>query len=235
MPVAFSTHAARYEGAAPALSLADLMADETPAVMTAFAAIRPEWTAQYLLTSGSTGVPKVVINTHRMLCANQKQMSQVWPFLTRHQLRLLDWLPWSHTFGGNHNFNMVLSHGGSLYVDEGRPVPGVIEKTVANLREVQPNFHFNVPRGFDMLLPVPGGRRATRARRSSEPRRRVYAGAALPQSLLGAVEALAQGAQPAAVVHLVLGRDRGRRRPPPGCTGASTAPAASACRSRASS
>src|SRR6185369_15563746 len=94
-------------------------ANETPAVMDAFAAIRPIDHAKYLLTSGSTGIPKVVINTHRMLCANQQQIAQVWPFLTRHRLRLLDWLPWSHTFGANHNFNMVLAHGGSLYVDDG--------------------------------------------------------------------------------------------------------------------
>ena len=103
--------------------------------------------------SGSTGTPKVVINTHRMLTANQQQMAQVWPFLNHHRLVLLEWLPWSHTFGANHNFNMALAHGGSIHIDEGRPAPGLIEKTVANLREVKPNFYFNVPRGFDLLLP----------------------------------------------------------------------------------
>ncbi len=164
--------------------------EESPAVVAAFSAIRPEWPAKYLLTSGSTGVPKVVVNSHRMLCANQQQIAQAWPFLTRQPLRLLDWLPWSHTFGGNHNFNMVLSHGGSLFVDEGRPAPGLIEKTVANLREVRPNFHFNVPRGFDMLLPyleadeglardVLGGLEGV-----------FYAGAALPQSLWARLEAV---------------------------------------------
>ena len=188
VPVVFSQNAAAFDGARSFAELLDR--EESPAVMTAFAAIRPEWPAKYLLTSGSTGVPKVVVNSHRMLCANQKQIAQAWPFLTRHQLRLLDWLPWSHTFGGNHNFHMVLAHGGSLWVDEGRPVPGLIEKTVANLRDVRPNFHFNVPRGFDMLLPYLEADEAL-ARDVIENLEGVfYAGAALPQSLWARLEAV---------------------------------------------
>lgn len=188
VPVVFSQNAAAFDGARSFAELLDR--EESPAVMTAFAAIRPEWPAKYLLTSGSTGVPKVVVNSHRMLCANQKQIAQAWPFLTRHQLRLLDWLPWSHTFGGNHNFHMVLAHGGSLWVDEGRPVPGLIEKTVANLRDVRPNFHFNVPRGFDMLLPYLEADEQL-ARDVIENLEGVfYAGAALPQSLWARLEAV---------------------------------------------
>ena len=188
VPVVFSQNAAAFDGARSFAELLDR--EESPAVMTAFAAIRPEWPAKYLLTSGSTGVPKVVVNSHRMLCANQKQIAQAWSFLTRHQLRLLDWLPWSHTFGGNHNFHMVLAHGGSLWVDEGRPVPGLIEKTVANLRDVRPNFHFNVPRGFDMLLPYLEADEAL-ARDVIENLEGVfYAGAALPQSLWARLEAV---------------------------------------------
>ena len=188
VPVVFSQNAAAFEGARSFAALLDR--EESPAVMAAFAAIRPEWPAKYLLTSGSTGVPKVVVNSHRMLCANQKQIAQAWPFLTRHQLRLLDWLPWSHTFGGNHNFHMVLAHGGSLWVDEGRPVPGLIEKTVANLRDVRPNFHFNVPRGFDMLLPYLEADEQL-ARDVIENLEGVfYAGAALPQSLWARLEAV---------------------------------------------
>ena len=188
VPVVFSQNAAAFDGARSFAELLDR--EESPAVMTAFAPIRPEWPAKYLLTSGSTGVPKVVVNSHRMLCANQKQIAQAWPFLTRHQLRLLDWLPWSHTFGGNHNFHMVLAHGGSLWVDEGRPVPGLIEKTVANLRDVRPNFHFNVPRGFDMLLPYLEADEAL-ARDVIENLEGVfYAGAALPQSLWARLEAV---------------------------------------------
>ena len=180
-PVFFGANAAEHAGAAAFSALE--AARETSAVMDAFAAIRPETHAKYLLTSGSTGFPKVVINTHRMLCANQQQIAQVWPFLTRHPLVLVDWLPWSHTFGGNHNFNMVLSHGGTMYIDEGRPAPGLIEHSVRNLREVGPNFYFNVPRGFDMLLPY--------LEQDEDCAREVFAGmegifyaaAALPQSL----------------------------------------------------
>jgi feruloyl-CoA synthase len=147
----FGERAEQHDGAIALARLLD--GNETVAVMRTFATIAPSATAKLLLTSGSTGAPKVVLNSHAMLTANQQQMTQVWPWLQRHPLHLLDWLPWSHTFGANHNFNMVLAHGGSLTIDEGRPTPGLIEKTVRNLREVKPNFYFNVPRGFDMLLP----------------------------------------------------------------------------------
>ncbi len=178
---------------AGAINFASLQAaQESPAVTRAFAEITPDHHAKYLLTSGSTGTPKVVINTHRMLCANQQMIAQVWPFLERQKLVLLDWLPWSHTFGANHNFNMVLAHGGSLYVDEGRPAPGLVDKTLRNLREVKPNFYFNVPRGFDMLLPFleqdEGAARDVFERLEGV----FYAGAALPQSLWQRLEAVAR-------------------------------------------
>ena len=189
-PVFFGAHAGEHTGAQSFASLEAM--SETPAVMDAFSAIRPNDHAKYLLTSGSTGFPKVVINNHRMLCANQQMIAQVWPFLVRHPLVLVDWLPWSHTFGGNHNFNMVLSHGGSLYIDEGRPAPGLVEHSVRNLREVKPNFYFNVPRGFDMLLPFLEQDEAT-ARDIFERLEGIfYAAAALPQSLWQRLEAVAR-------------------------------------------
>ncbi|MDD2545913.1 MAG: feruloyl-CoA synthase [Burkholderiaceae bacterium] len=138
---------------ATARSFAELTrAKETPAVMEAFRRITPDTHAKYLLTSGSTGKPKVVINTHRMLCANQQQILQTWTFLREEKPVIVSWLPWSHTFGTNHNLNMALCNGGSFYIDEGRPVPGLMEKSVRNLREVQPNLYFNVPKGFDALI-----------------------------------------------------------------------------------
>jgi len=149
-PVILSHNAYELDGSK---SIAELLRTrETPAVMDAFAKITPDTHAKYLLTSGSTGKPKIVINTHRMLCANQKQIQLSWPFLKQVKPVVVSWLPWSHTFGCNHNFNMVLCNGGSLYIDEGRPVPGLMEKSVRNLREVQPNLYFNVPRGFDALI-----------------------------------------------------------------------------------
>ena len=109
--------------------------------------------AKILFTSGSTGTPKGVINTHRMLASNQGALGQVWPFLAERPPVMLDWLPWSHTFGGNQNLGLAISHGGTLYIDDGRPTAERIGRTVENLGLVTPTLHFNVPRGLDMLLP----------------------------------------------------------------------------------
>ena len=124
----------------------------TPAVDAAFARVGPDTVAKILFTSGSTGQPKGVINTQRMMCANQESAAAAWTFLDDHPPVIVDWLPWNHTFGGNHNFNMMLRHGGTLYIDEGKPVPALIGRTVANLREVSPTVYFNVPRGYAALL-----------------------------------------------------------------------------------
>jgi feruloyl-CoA synthase len=165
---------------------------EGPAVMKAFAAVTPDDHAKYLLTSGSTAQPKVVVNTHRMLCANQQMLAQVWRFLEHEKPVVLDWLPWSHTFGGNHNLNMVLRNGGSLYIDEGRPAPGLVEKSVRNLREVRPTLYFNVPRGMDMLLPFLEQDEALARGFFARLRMVFYAGAALPQATWERLEAVAR-------------------------------------------
>ncbi len=187
--VVFSEGADRYPGALHFDSLA--RTPEGPEVMQAFAAITPDTHAKYLLTSGSTGHPKVVINTHRMLCANQQMVAQTWRFLEHDKPVLCDWLPWSHTFGGNHNLNMVLRNGGFLAIDEGRPMPGLIERSLRNLCEVRPTLHFNVPRGIDMLLPLLEADQALAARFLSRLRGVFYAGASLPQSSWDRLQALA--------------------------------------------
>jgi len=165
---------------------------ESPAVKQAFDAIQPDDHAKYLLTSGSTGHPKVVINTHRMLCANQQMIAQAWRFLEQEKPVVLDWLPWSHTFGGNHNLNLVLRNGGTLYIDEGRPAPGLVEKSVKNLLEVKPTLYFNVPRGFDMLLPYLEQDEALAREFFARLRMVFYAGAALAQSSWERLEAVAR-------------------------------------------
>ncbi|MCX7891483.1 MAG: feruloyl-CoA synthase [Burkholderiales bacterium] len=163
----------------------------TGAVERAHAAVGPDTIAKFLFTSGSTGQPKAVINTQRMLCANQQMLAQALPWLTQAPPVLVDWLPWHHTAGGNHNVGIVLYNGGTLYIDEGRPVPGLVERTVANLREIGPTIYFNVPRGYDALLPY---------FRADETLRRTffgrlgliqYAAAVLPQPVWEAYEALA--------------------------------------------
>ena len=165
---------------------------ESPDVETAFAAITPDTIAKFLFTSGSTGTPKAVINTQRMLTSSQQAKAQTWTFLEDigENLVILDWLPWSHTFGANHNFNLVLRNGGTLHVDGGKPAPGLFATSLANLRSVMPTVYFNVPRGFDMLIAALRGDEALRTKFFSEVKFAFYAGAALPQNLWDALEEL---------------------------------------------
>ncbi len=152
----------------------------------------PDTVAKILFTSGSTGNPKGVINTQRMLCANQRAIAQLWPFLESTPPVLVDWLPWNHTFGGNHNFNMVVFHGGTLWIDGGKPAPGLFERTLQNLREHSPTLYFNVPRGFDSLLPALETEPALCERFFADLQVVFYAAAALPQSLWARFERLGE-------------------------------------------
>jgi feruloyl-CoA synthase len=148
-----------------------------------FSRITSKTIAKILFTSGSTGTPKGVINTHEMLCANQQMMAQAWPFVEDRPPVVVDWLPWNHTFGGNHNFNMVLRNGGTLYIDGGKPVPGLVEQTARNLAEIAPTMYFNVPRGYDLLLPLLEKDAALRRNFFRDLDMLFYAAAALPQNL----------------------------------------------------
>jgi len=163
----------------------------TAAVERASAAVGPDTIAKFLLTSGSTGQPKAVINTQRMLCSNQQMLVQSLPSLRETPPVLVDWLPWNHTAGGNHNFGLVLYNGGTLYIDDGKPVPGQIEKTVRNLRDVAPTIYFNVPRGYEALLPFLREDAALRKTFFSRLGLLQYAAAVLPQPIWEAYEELA--------------------------------------------
>jgi feruloyl-CoA synthase len=129
-----------------------LGADDTAGVAAAHANVTPETIAKFLFTSGSTGNPKAVINTHRMLCSNQAMLASGFAFVRDEPPVVVDWLPWSHTFGSNHNFNMVLTCGGSLYIDDGNPTPPGVPKTARNLRDIAPTIYFNVPKGYEALI-----------------------------------------------------------------------------------
>ncbi len=176
----------------PAILFADLTERQpTAAVDAAHAGVGPETIAKILFTSGSTGQPKGVINTQRMLCANQTMIRAGMPFLAEEAPVVVDWLPWNHTFGGNHNFGLALDNGGSLYIDEGKPLPGAIETTVRNLRDIAPTIYFNVPKGFEMLLPHLKADRLLRARFFSRLKVLFYAGAGLAQHVLDELQDLA--------------------------------------------
>ncbi len=164
----------------------------TAAVDAAMQAVRPDSIAKFLFTSGSTKMPKPVINTHRMWCANLQQITQSLPVLTEAPPIFVDWLPWNHTFGGNHNIGLTLMHGGTLYIDDGKPTPALIGETLRNLREIAPTFYFNVPTGFEMIAQAMQTDAVLRQNLLSRIRMFFYSGAGLAQPVWDSLHALAE-------------------------------------------
>ena len=162
---------------------ADLIgAEDDAGVAAAQRQVTPDTIAKFLFTSGSTGNPKGVINTHRMLCSNQAMIAAGFAFVQDEPPVVVDWLPWSHTFGSNHNFNMALVNGGSLYIDDGNPTPPGVPKTARNLREIAPTIYFNVPKGYEALVPHFRADAALRKNFFSRLKVLFYAGAGLNQT-----------------------------------------------------
>ncbi len=173
-------------------TLSDLMAAPIhPGLDAINDAIGPDTIAKFLLTSGSTGQSKAVINTQRMICANQVMLRETLAFLKDEPPVIVDWLPWNHTFGGNHNIGLTLFNGGSMYLDEGKPMPGGIEETVRNLREISPTVYFNVPKGYESLLPYLRDDPALRAKFFARLHAMFFSGAALSPFVWNSLDELA--------------------------------------------
>ncbi len=193
--VSLGTEIAASRGAVPGRQvtmLADLLATpEHPRLDAGHDAIGPDTIAKFLLTSGSTGNPKAVINTQRMICANQVMLRETLAFLKDEPPVIVDWLPWNHTFGGNHNIGLTLFNGGSMYLDEGKPMPGGIEETVKNLREISPTVYFNVPKGYESLLPYLRDDKALRAKFFGRLHAMFFSGAALSPFIWNSLDELA--------------------------------------------
>ena len=167
--------------------------DATPrrALEEAHARVGPDTIAKFLFTSGSTGAPKAVINTQRMWCSNQAMIAAMFAFFQDEPPVIVDWAPWHHTAAGNHDFGLAIYNGGSYYIDEGKPLPGAIETTVRNLREIAPNWYFNVPKGYEALLPYL--RTDAQLRRNFFSRLKVlwFAGAGIAQHVFDEMKELA--------------------------------------------
>jgi len=172
----------------PTTSLASLLATApTAQVDAAMQATGPDTISKFLFTSGSTKMPKAVVNTHRMWCANQQQMRQSMPVLAEEPPVLVDWLPWNHTFGGNHNVGLTLYNGGTLYIDDGKPTPALMGETLRNLREIAPTLYFNVPTGFEAIANAMKTDDVLRKNLLSRVKMFFYSGAALAQPVWDAL------------------------------------------------
>jgi len=171
-----------------------LAAEPGATLAAAHAAVGPDTIAKFLFTSGSTKAPKGVVNTHRMLCANQQQLRQCMGFLADEPPVLVDWLPWNHTFGGNHNLGLTLYNGGTLYNDDGKPTPSGIATTLRNLREISPTAYFNVPKGFEEIAVAMDTDTVLRNSLFKRCKAFMFAGAGLSQAVWDKLDAHAEAA-----------------------------------------
>lgn len=170
----------------------ELERDVSGAVAGAHQSVGADTVAKFLFTSGSTGMPKAVITTQRMLCSNQQMVLQTLPFLGEAPPQFVEWTPWHHVAAGNQQFGLAVYNGGSYYIDDGRPAPGLIEKTVRNLREIAPTFYFNVPKGYEELLPYLRRDRELRENFFSRLKVMLYAGAGMSQHIWSGLEEIAR-------------------------------------------
>ncbi len=200
VPVVLTDGAAEAAAAGPlagrrVLGFNHLLATTPGATLAAaHAAVGPDSIAKFLFTSGSTKAPKGVVNTHRMLCANQQMIRQCMGFLADEPPVLVDWLPWNHTFGGNHNIGLTLYNGGTLYIDDGKPTPKGIAQTLANLREISPTVYFNVPKGFEEIATAMDTDTVLRDRLFARCKAFMFAGAGLAQPVWDKLDAHGEAA-----------------------------------------
>ncbi|SED27613.1 feruloyl-CoA synthase [Beijerinckia sp. 28-YEA-48] len=146
-------------------------------------AVTADTVAKILFTSGSTGSPKGVPTTHRMMTTSQEQIASIWPFMSQQIPVILDWLPWSHVFGGSFSLNSALRHGGIFYIDDGRPVPGEFARTVRNIQDIRPTHYWNVPKAYELLVPALRDNELARKNFFSDLLMMFYAGASLPEPI----------------------------------------------------